>query len=187
MIAVRKLGARLALVTVLGLVAVGCKSVVFTPDGNGAGTGSCYPGTWKLDAQSLNSSLPSNIPGLDVTASGDGITLNLTDTTWTLHADQKLTASLHTDYGDASGEVTVVGDANGAYSVSGSTADFSLKGISGTVSYHVTIFGMDFSKTINLPGSGLDQRYALQGSATASCTANSLTLEFHGLKMHAHK
>ena len=185
--ALRTSGARLALVAVIVLVAAGCKSAVFTPAGGGAGTGSCFAGTWKLDAQALNGSLPTNIPGLDITATGDGVTLNLTDTTWTLHANQKLEASLHTNYGDASGNVQVTGDAHGTYAPHGSQADFTLSGISGSASYDVTILGMDFAKQVDLPGSGLDRLYGLSGTAATTCNSSGLTLEFHGLKLHGHK
>src|SRR5262245_17102718 len=130
MIAVRKLGARLALVAVVALLAAGCNTLAFPTTTQSASAGPCLPGTWKIDAQSLNTALPKTIPGVDLKATGDGVTLNLTDDAWTLRADQKLQGSVHTDYVDADGEVSVNAEAHGGYTGAAPKIDFTLAGVS---------------------------------------------------------
>jgi hypothetical protein len=187
MIAVRKLGARLALVAVVALLAAGCKTVAFSSVTQSASAGPCLPGTWKIDAQSLNESLPKTIPGVDLKATGDGVTLKLTDTTWTLRADQKLQGSVHTDYVDADGEVSVNAEAHGTYTGAAPKVEFTLAGLSGSAAAKVTVMGMDFDKKFDLPSVGLDKVYGLSGSASVTCSSGDLTLEIHGVKLHGHK
>ncbi|HWS44997.1 MAG TPA: hypothetical protein VN636_03980 [Acidimicrobiia bacterium] len=180
-------GAWVAAAAVVAVLAAGCKPIAFTSSGGGAATGSCLTGTWKLDTQNLSSGLATAVPGLTVTASGPGVTLTLSDTAWTLHADQTLAASISTSWGDAHGTIHVTGDAHGSYSSgSASAITFTLAGLTGTADYTISALGHDFSGSLSLPASGLEKLYGLSGTATQACGASGLTLTFPTFSMHAH-
>ena len=182
---IRKLGISITMVAAVALLAAGCQPLSFTPGGGGAGTGPCLPGTWNLDSMRIGA-LATALPGLSITAAGPGLTLTLTDTTWSVHVDQTLTGSLATPGGTASGTVHVTGDASGTYTATLPTVTFKVSSLSGSAAYDVTAFGNHYTGTLSLPTSGLQKLYGFTGSATASCSAGGLVLGFPSFSMHAH-
>jgi len=166
------------------LLAGGCIPQ-FVPGSNGAGTGNCLPGTWNLDTEQISGGLSSAIPGLTITASGPGVSLKFDDTTWTLHADQTLSASFSSQWGSANGTVHVVGDASGTYTATSSAITFTLGSVSGSADYDVTVFGFHATGTLSLPTSGLQQLYGLSGTANDTCSSTGLSLDFPSFRMHA--
>ena len=181
----RKLGSSITLVIAVALLAAGCQPLTFLPGGGGAGSGSCLPGTWNLDSEQIGT-LATALPGLTITASGPGVTLTLTDTTWALHADQTLTGSLTTQFGTVSGTVHVTGDATGTYTSTSSSIAFTLASLSGSATYDVTIFGSHVTGTLSLPTSGLQKLYGLTGTASYTCSTSGLALTFPSFSMHVH-
>lgn len=173
------------MVVAVALLAAGCQPLNFIPGGGGAGTGSCVPGTWQLDAEHIGA-LTTALPGLSITAAGPGLTLTFTDTTWSVHADQTLTGALTTSFGTASGSVHVTGDASGTYTSTAPTVAFKVSSLSGSVAYDVTAFDTHLTGTLSLPTSGLEKLYGLTGSAVVACGANGLTLTFPSFSMHSH-
>jgi len=183
---VRRAGIRIALLAVVALLAAGCTPALFPPARADGGTATCPTGVWKVDTETITSQLSTVIPGLTVTGSGSGVTLTLTDSTWTLHADQTLNAALTTSFANASGTVHVTGDANGALTTTPSKLTFTLASLSGSASYDATILGLHVSGSMSLPNSGLDQLYGLTGTAGYSCASGGLSLTFASYSMHAH-
>ena len=181
---IRKLGISITMIAAVALLATGCQPFSFTPGGGGAGTGPCLPGTWNLDSMNIGA-LSTALPGLSITAAGPGLTLTLTDTTWSVHADQTLTGSLTTPAGTASGTVHVTGDASGTYTATLPSVSFKVTSVTGSAAYDVTVFGNHYTGTLSLPTSGLQKLYAYTGSATALCGASGLSLGFPSFSMHA--
>lgn len=180
----RSVGGRLALLGAAALLAGGCIPQ-FVPGGNGAGTGTCLPGIWNLDSEQITGGLSSAIPGLTITASGPGVSLTFTDTTWALHADQTLSASFTSHWGSANGTVHVVGDASGTYTSTSSAITFTLGSLSGSADYDVSVFGFHATGTLSLPTSGLQKLYGLSGTANDTCSSTGLSLDFPSFQMHA--
>ena len=167
------------------LMAAGCGPWLRLP-GSGSGAGgraaTCPAGDWTITSETLTEPLSTLIPGLTINASGPGVVLHLnSDNTWTLTADQTLTAS----FDGGSGTVHVAGAANGTYTSTPTTTSFTVAGISGQVTYDVTAFGSEFTGTVALPSSGLDELYGLSGPANYACSSASLSLRFHSFRMHA--
>ena len=181
---VRRSGAVAALLAVVCLITA-CNPIRFTP-GGGAGTGDCVSGTWKLDALNIPAPLTTPIGNLSITSSGTGVTLTLSASTWSLHADQTLSGTVSSSFGNASGSAHVVGDASGTYTSSDSSTVFTLASVSGTVDYNVTVAGQNFTGSLALPTSGLQRLYGLSGNAYSSCDVNGLSLTFRSFSMHSH-
>jgi hypothetical protein len=183
---VRRSGARLAALVAAATLVAACNPIHFTPGGGGAGTGACLPGTWNLDAETIFAPLPTQLGSISITSSGNGVTLTLTDTTWSLHADQTLSGSVTSQFGTASGSVHVAGDASGTYTSTASTATFTVTSISGTADYNVTAFGHNFTGSLSLPTSGLQKLYGLSGTANYTCNTSGLSLTFTSFTVHSH-
>ena len=184
---VRTVGVRVALVAVVAFTVAGCDPWISLPIGGGAGSSatSCPAGNWTITSETLTKPLTTLIPGLTITTTGPGVTLNMNnDDTWTLHADQTLSASLDM----ASATLHVTADANGTYTTTGTTSTFTVAAITGSVGYDISAFGSEFTGTVTLPDSGLGILYGPSGPAKYSCNSSHLSLGFHALKMHGrHK
>jgi len=173
------MGARFALVGILVMTVAGCRWIP-VPGGGGTPT-SCPTGSWTIASESITKPLPAIIPGLTITASGPGVTLSLNDdNTWTLHADQTLTATL----GSANATVHVTADANGTYASTQQTIAFTLASLSGSATYDITAFGSHFTGTVTLPASGLSKLYGLSQTAKYTCGSDELSLSFPSFTMH---
>ena len=176
----RKAGARVALVAILVMTVAGCRWIP-VPGGGGGTPTSCPTGSWTIASESITKSLPAIIPGLTITTAGPGVTLALNDdNTWTLNADQTLTATM----GSATATVHVTADANGTYTSTQQTIAFTLGSLSGSATYDITAFGSNFSGTVTLPASGLSKLYGLSQTANYSCSSDGLDLSFPSFAMH---
>ena len=103
------------------------------------------------------------------------------DNTWTLHADQTLTAAYDT--------ATATGACDGRRErhVNTSTQQtivFTLASLSGSATYGVTVFGSHFTGTMTLPASGLSNLYGLSQTAKYTCGSGELSLSFPSFTMH---
>ena len=180
-------GVRVALVSAVAFTVAGCEPWIHLPSGGGGGSSaaSCPAGNWAITSETSTKPLTTLIPGLTITTTGPGVTLNMNnDNTWTLHADQTLTASLDT----ASATLHVTADANGTYTTTGTTSTFTVAAMTGSVGYDISAFGSEFTGTVTLPSSGLSTLYGLSGPAKYSCSSSRLSLGFHSFKMHGrHK
>ncbi len=181
---VQCVGARVALLVVVVMTVAGCDPYPWLglPGGGGGTSAAAGPaGSWTVTSETLTEPLSTLIPGLTITASGPGITLNLkSDNTWTLEADQTLTAS----FDNANGTVHVTGTANGTYTSTATTTTFTVAAMSGQVTYDITALGSEFTGTVTLASSGLSDLYGLSGPATYARSSTSLSLQFHSFRMH---
>jgi len=178
---------RIALVALAGLLLAGCNSLIFHPSGGGAGTGACLPGTWKLDTEQLSTPISTPIGDITLTASGEGTTITLTDTAWSLHADMTLSASLKTEYATLTGSIIVKGDASGTYTSDGTKITFTLEDLAGTAAYDVNLLGYHLAGTLSLPSSGgLEGLVGLHGTANYTCAPDALAFTLPPLSVHAH-
>jgi hypothetical protein len=178
---------RIALVALAGLLLAGCNSLIFHPSGGGAGTGACLPGTWKLDTEQLSTPISTPIGDITLDASGEGTTLTFTDSTWSLHADMTLSASLKTQYATLTGSIIIKGDASGTYTSDGTKITFTLGDLSGTAAYDVNLLGYHLAGSMSLPSSGgLEGLVGLHGTANYTCTPDALAFTLAPLTVHAH-
>ena len=179
-----KVVARLGLVALVAGVLAGCDPILLT--GGGGTSSTCPAGSWTVDAMDVPAPIVTPFGTLTITQAGLGVSLNLTDTAWTLHADQMITGTLTNGSDSASGTVNVVADANGSYTSTASTITFVVGSVTGTATYDATISGNHVSGTVPLPTSGLQKLYSLSATATYGCDSNGLTLQFAGEHLHAH-
>ena len=164
---------RVASLVLVVFVAAGCDPWLNLPsDGGGVhSAAACPTGTWAITSETLTQPLTTFIPGLTITASGPGVTLTMnTDNTWTLHADQTLTAAF--DLGSAT--VHVTGDANGTYTAAATTTTYTVASVTGSVAYDINTFGFTYSGTMTLPNSGLSNLYAAVGTGEVHVHLESL-------------
>jgi hypothetical protein len=182
----RTLMPRLAMLGVAVLALTGCNPITLLPTGgNGAG-GNCVAGTWKVDTEQISSPISTPIGQLSLTTSGAGTTLTFTDTTWALHSDTTLNATLTSQFGTATGTLSLTGDANGTYTKDATQITFTLGSVSGTLAYNVNIFGAPFTGSLSLPSSGLEGLVGLHGSANYTCDSSALTFSLPPITAHAH-
>jgi hypothetical protein len=184
MTAVRTLSTRIVAIAVLAFGLAACNPIVLSP--GGGETTACPQGVWKIDSQTITDGL-NLIPGLSVTGSGTGITLTLNESDWALDADQSLQASFTSPLGDANGTVHVIADAAGTYTSTASELTFTLGSLTGKADYDVTVLGHQFDGSLDLPNSALENLYGLSGTASYTCNADGLTVEFAGFQLHGHK
>jgi hypothetical protein len=182
----QRLAARVVLVVVAVVAAAGC-NLNFLPNGGGAGTGACLPGTWTYQTVQLQSPISTPIGSLSITSSGPGTTLTFSDTTWALTTNTTYTGTLTSPIGTFDGTVTLNGSANGTYARNDSNVTFTLGAVSGTATYDVQGAGQHFSGTLSLPSSGVQKLVGLSGTAPFSCSASALTFTLNPLKVSAKK
>ncbi len=185
---VRGVGVRVALSALVVFTVAGCDPWFQLPGGGGGAASaatSCPAGKWAITSETLTRPLTVLIPGLTITTTGPGIALDINpDNTWTLHADQTITATLDA----ASATLHVIADANGTYTTTGTTTTFTVVALTGSVTYDINAFGSEYTGTVTLPSSGLSKLYGLKGRAKDSCSSSRLSLRFHSFKMHGrHK
>lgn len=177
----RRIWLPIAFVLILMGAGAACQPVVL-PGTTGP---ACPQGTYTLKSESITGTLATKFGTVTATpVPGGAITLTNTASTWQLKANQSVTVSGTTPYGPVAGTVKLDATANGTYTTSGSTLTFSVGSLSGTASFTGTVAGRPFSGSLSLPGGDdLDDLVALRGSASYSCGASSLSLQFTGLKL----
>jgi hypothetical protein len=182
----QRLVARLALVVLAVVATAGCNIVLtpVTPPVGGSGP-TCLPGTWAFQSEQIQSPINTPFGALNIATSGTGTTLTFTDTTWTLDTDTVLDASITTQLGTFSGHVEIKGDATGTYTADGTNITFTLGNVMGTVTYDVNVLGHDFSGTLTLPSSGMQNLVGLSGTAPYSCSSSGLTFTLKPMKVEA--
>jgi hypothetical protein len=164
---------------VFALLTSGCSVLLPRVGGSGGGGAPCHEGTWELTGQQISDAVTSIFGDLTVTPDDDGMTLELrADDTFTFSGEQTLGVSGTTPYGVVNGVVNADASVEGTYSVGTNTLSFDLESISGSGSFSGTVNGMPFSGSLSLAQSGLDDVYGLSGTATTSCSASLLTLDF---------
>lgn len=165
--------------------------IVLLPVGGGGAT-ACPTGTWQVSSATLSGLVTTAAGKVDVQLQGAGVTATVkADNTWTLTADQGATLSGTSQWGPVSGTARVKATASGTYARTATTMTFTLKALTGTVVYDLTVAGKPFTGTLSLPGTNSDDReleiedvYGLVGAASYSCgTDGSLTLLFPAFKM----
>lgn len=165
--------------------------IVLLPVGGG-GAAACPTGSWQVSSATLSGLVTTAAGKVDVQLQGAGVTATVkSDNTWTLTADQGATLSGTSQWGPVSGTARVKATAGGTYARTATTMTFTLKSLTGTVVYDLTVAGKPFTGTLSLPGTNTDDReleiedvYGLVGAASYSCgTDGSLSLQFPAFRM----
>jgi hypothetical protein len=163
---------------VFALLSSGC-GVLLPRVGGGGGTAPCHEGTWELSGQQISDAITSVFGDLTVTPNGSGMTLELrSDNTFTFSGEQSLDVWGSTPYGTVDGTVSADANANGTYSADATSITFVLQSVSGSGQFVGTVNNNPFSASFSLDQIGLDDVYGLSGTATTSCSASQLTLDF---------
>jgi hypothetical protein len=149
-------------------------------------SGNCLVGTWNFDSEQIQSPITTPFGTLQITTSGTGTTLTNTDTTWELKTDTTLNATFTSQFGSASGQLVINADAKGTYTSDATNITFTLGTVTGTVSYNATLFGQNFSGSIDLANSGLQKLVGLSGSANYTCSSSGLSFTLPPISVHAH-
>jgi hypothetical protein len=178
---------RIALVALAVLAVAGCNPINFLPGPGGTGTpGNCLVGVWNLDSEQIQSPITTPLGTLEITTSGNGTSLTFGDTTWELKSDTVLNATFKSQFGTFTGELDINADAKGTYTADGTKITFTLGSVTGTVGYNATIFGQNFSGSIDLASSGLQKLVGLSGSADYTCSPTSgLSFTLPPISVHA--
>ena len=179
----RRSAAVVVLALSMGALTAGCNLVIFQP--TPGGTNSCPQGSWTLDSESVATRLATFLGNATITPSGSGVQLVIgTGNGWTLTADQTVHVVVASPAVDVT--ATVKGTATGTYTVSGSTMNFTVTTVTGTIQYSGTAMGHSISGSVSLPSLGSAARlWALNGSATFACNSNGdLGLTFSSFGMH---
>src|SRR4051812_39098546 len=88
-----KIAARIGLLAVVAGVLSACQPIVLPPVGGGS-PATCPSGSWSVDVLNVTSPISTPLGEVTITKTGPGVSLTLTDTSWTLHADQTINATL---------------------------------------------------------------------------------------------
>lgn len=179
----RRRTSSVALFAIATLVAVGCVPITWTGTGTGSGPG-CLPGSWTLDTASITEPLSTWLGSLTITPDNDGVTLDMTTSTWSLTADQDLSVSGMTPWGPVSGTANVTGSASGTYGATASRITFTLSSLSGSVTFDGTVNGNHYAGNVPLRGSGIERLYNLSGRPAYTCNSGGLTLTWPGHRFH---
>ena len=176
---------RIALVALAVLAVAGCNPINFIPGPGGTGGSSCLAGVWTLDSEQIQSPITTPLGTLELSTSGAGTSLTFGDTTWELKSDTVLNATFKSQFGTFTGELDINADAKGTYTADGTKITFTLGSVTGTVGYNATIFGQNFSGSIDLANSGLQNLVGLSGSADYTCSSTGLSFTLPPISVHA--
>lgn len=175
----------------LGSLVLSSCGIVLLPVGGGTVT-ACPAGSWQVSSATIANLVTTVAGKLDVSLQGAGVTATVkSDNTWSLTADQGATVSGTTQWGPVSGTARVKATASGTYTRTSTTMTFTVKALSGTVSYNLVANGTPFVGTLSLPGVNSDDRdleiedlYGLVGTASYTCgTDGTLALQFPAFKL----
>jgi len=157
--------------------------VTLPPVSPGAGA-ACPVGTWNLTGETIGSALQTVLGSATVTGSGSGVTLEITSTnTWTLTTDQGLQISGSNFAVNATVSATATG--TNTTNTGAGTITFTLGNASGTVAASGNVGGQAFSGSWPLGQSGgIENLYALTGTANYTCNAGALTLSLPAVQMN---
>jgi hypothetical protein len=175
----------------LGSLLLSSCGIVLLPVGGGTVT-ACPAGSWQVSSAAVSSLVATVAGKVDVTLQGTGVTATVkSDNTWSLTADQGATVSGTTQWGAVSGTARVKATASGTYTRTSTTMTFTVKALTGNVTYNLTVNGQPYAGTLSLPGTNADDRdleiedlYGLVGTASYTCgTDGTLSLQFPAFKL----
>lgn len=176
MLVARKTGRFAIALVVIAVVAGSCSLVRVSGGGSGA---PCHEGTWELSGQVIADTVASIFGDLTITPDDDGMTLVLSgDDTFEFSGSQTLGVSGSTPFGVVDGTIDVTATVAGDYTTTDTTITFTLGSINGSAQFSGTVSGMPYSGSWSLSTAGLDGIYGLSGTATMSCSANELSIDF---------
>jgi hypothetical protein len=147
-------------------------------DGGATLDRACLAGTRALQGVDLSHQLASVLGNLTVHPDGQStVTLDLTETTWSVDGNYHLSASAATPFGALFGTVDLNGRASGTYTVDGASLVFSLDSVDGTATFSGGIGDVTTTQTFNLSQFGdISALIAFRGSAAVTCNPAALTL-----------
>jgi hypothetical protein len=174
---------RIVLVAVAVLALGGC-NLNFLP-GGGQVNGNCLVGTWNFDSEQIQSPITTPLGTLTIQTSGTGTTLTNDGTNWELKTDTTLDATFTSQFGSFTGHLVINADSKGTYTANDTQITFTLGSVTGTVSYNATLFGQNFSGTIDLANSGLQKLVGLSGTADYTCSSSGLSFSLPPITVHA--
>jgi hypothetical protein len=141
----------------------------------------CFPGTFKLTAQTLAPEISANLGGLTLSGGIGGRSIELrADGHYVVHDDGSDPVTISgtvAGAADVNGTAAISADADGTYAVTGNTITFTNENFTlHDASFSINVAGVTVNQPI--PASALQDVYGWSGDSTWSCAGNTLTLQF---------